>query len=150
MESLFDIDCAQEMKQRLSRLTPEHPRLWGKMNAAEMLAHCSKGLQLAAGEICPPRPMIGRILGPIVKPMALREGVPMRKNSPTVREFIIVEAGGFDSERTLLNARIGRFAAAGPAGCTARPHPFFGRLTPDEWSMLMWKHLDHHLRQFGV
>lgn len=43
-----------------------------------------------------------------------------------------------------------RFAAAGPKGCTTHPHTFFGRLTPEEWATLMYKHLDHHLRQFGV
>ena len=45
---------------------------------------------------------------------------------------------------------IDRFAAAGPKGCTTHPHSFFGPLTPDEWAILMYKHLDHHLRQFGV
>jgi LPS sulfotransferase NodH len=49
-----------------------------------------------------------------------------------------------------LGALIERFAAAGLAGCTMHPHSFFGRLTPQEWAVLMYKHLDHHLRQFGV
>jgi LPS sulfotransferase NodH len=45
---------------------------------------------------------------------------------------------------------IDRFVAAGPKGCTTHPHSFFGRLTAEEWAILMYKHLDHHLRQFGV
>jgi len=49
-----------------------------------------------------------------------------------------------------LAGLIDRFAAGGPAGCTQHPHSFFGPLTPDEWAILMYKHLDHHLRQFGV
>jgi len=150
LENLFNLDCAEEIKGRLAHLTLEHSRRWGKMNAAEMLAHCSKGLQMAAGEIRPPRVTIGRFLGPIVKPIALREGVPMRKNSPTAQVFIIVDAVDFETERKRLIAQIDRFVAAGPAACTSHPHPFFGRLSPDEWSVLMWKHLDHHLRQFGV
>ncbi|HVN94422.1 MAG TPA: DUF1569 domain-containing protein [Terracidiphilus sp.] len=150
MESLFDAGCAEGMKQRLSRLKPDQPRQWGKMNAGQMLAHCSKGLRMATGEIRAPRPLMGRILGPIVKPMALREGVPMHKNSPTSRELVIGEPIDFEAERAQLIALIDRFGAAGAAGCTDHPHPFFGRLTADEWSMLMWKHLDHHLRQFGV
>jgi hypothetical protein len=55
-----------------------------------------------------------------------------------------------DTERQRLCKMIDRFAAAGPQGCTAHPHSFFGRLTPEEWSMWMYKHLDHHLQQFGV
>jgi transposase InsO family protein len=45
---------------------------------------------------------------------------------------------------------IDRFVAAGPKSCTTHPHSFFGPLTPEEWAILMYKHLDHHLRQFGV
>ena len=71
MESLFESGCVDEVQQRLSRLQPDQPRQWGKMNPAQMLAHCSLGLEMAAGEIRPPRALIGRILGPVVKPMAL-------------------------------------------------------------------------------
>ncbi len=53
-------------------------------------------------------------------------------------------------EQHRLSALIDRFAAAGPAGCTTHPHTFFGPLTPQEWAALMYKHLDHHLRQFGA
>jgi len=54
------------------------------------------------------------------------------------------------TERERLRGLIERFTAAGPAGGTMHPHSFFGRLTPEEWATLMYKHLDHHLRQFGV
>ena len=53
-------------------------------------------------------------------------------------------------ERTRLYGMIDRFAAAGPKGCTTHPHTFFGPLTPEQWAILMYKHLNHHLRQFGV
>jgi len=45
---------------------------------------------------------------------------------------------------------VDRFASAGKAGCTTHPHTFFGRMTADEWGILMYKHIDHHLQQFGV
>ncbi len=35
-------------------------------------------------------------------------------------------------------------------GLSKDPHPFFGNLNSEEWDTLNWKHLDHHLRQFGV
>jgi len=150
VENLFDFDCAAEVKQRVAALTPEQQRQWGKMSVAQMLAHCSKGVEMAAGETNPPRAAIGRILGLIVKPMVLRDGEPMRKNSPTIRELITDEAADFDTERARLNRLIDQFRAVGPVGCTSHPHPFFGRLAPEEWAQLMYKHLDHHLRQFGV
>jgi hypothetical protein len=150
MESLFESGCVDEVQQRLSRLQPDQPRQWGTMSPAQMLAHCSLGLQMAAGEIRPPRALIGRILGPIVKPIAFREEEPMRQNSPTSKELVIKGDRDFEIERKRLSDLIDRFAAAGPAGCTAHPHAFFGSLTPDEWAVLMYKHLDHHLRQFGA
>jgi len=151
MKSLFEPSCVQEVKQRLSELSPGHQRQWGKMNAAQMLAHCSLGLEMAAGEIRPPRAFVGRILGPVIKPMALRDEEPMRRNSPTSKELVVFgDDRDFETERKRLSELIDRFAAAGAAGCTSHPHAFFGSLTPDEWAVLMYKHLDHHLCQFGA
>ena len=151
MKSLLEAACVQEIKRRLAALSPGHERHWGKMNPAQMLAHCSLSLEMAAGEIRPPRALMGRVLGPVIKPMALRDDEPMRRNSPTMKELIVIgEDRDFETERRRLNGLIDRFAAAGAAGCTSHPHAFFGALTADEWAVLMYKHLDHHLRQFGV
>lgn len=138
------------MKQRLEHLRPDSQRLWGRMNPAQMLAHCSAGMEMAAGQIRPPRALIGRIIGRIVKPIALRDKEPMRRNSPTAKELVVNDERDFGAERDRLCRLIDRFAMAGPAGCTAYPHSFFGSLTPDEWAILIYKHLDHHLRQFGA
>jgi hypothetical protein len=151
MKTLFEPACVQEVKQRLSALSSGHQRQWGKMNSAQMLAHCSLGLEMAAGEIRPPRALVGRILGPVIKPMALRDEEPMRRNSPTSKELLVIgEDRDFEVERKHLSELIDRFVAAGSAGCTSHPHAFFGSLSPDEWAILMYKHLDHHLRQFGA
>lgn len=151
MEDLFNFDCAEGIKQRLSRLTLDQQREWGKMTPAQMLAHCSLGLQMASGEIRPKRALIGRVLGPVIKPMALRDGEPMRRNSPTMKELIVIgDPRDFEAEKKRLIGLIDQFVAAGSAGCTSHPHAFFGSLSPHEWAVLMYKHLDHHLRQFGV
>jgi LPS sulfotransferase NodH len=93
---------------------------------------------------------LGRILGAIVKPMVLKDGEPMRRNSPTAKTLVVADERDLGTERMRLFGLIDRFAAAGPKGCTTHPHSFFGRLTPNEWAALMYKHLDHHLRQFGA
>jgi len=75
------------------------------------------------------------------------------KPAGTYRENIAGEHCGalhLGTERERLSGLIDKFAAGGAAGCTKNPHSFFGRLTPEEWAILMYKHLDHHLRQFGV
>ena len=150
MKNLFDAATAEEIRQRLGRLAPDSVRLWGKMNAAQAVAHCSLGLEAALGDRRPQRMLVGRILGRFVKPMALGNEEPMRRNSPTMKELVVRDERDLGTERERLRGLIDRFAAAGPAGCTGHPHSFFGRLTPEEWAELMYKHLDHHLRQFGV
>jgi hypothetical protein len=150
VKNLFDPSTAEEIKIRLAQLKPDSPRQWGKMSAAQAVAHCSKGLEMATGDLRPPRVFIGRILGPIIKPLALKNDEPMRKNSPTAPSLVVADDRSLETERQKLRELIDRFTQAGPQACTTHPHAFFGRLTPDEWSILMYKHLDHHLRQFGV
>lgn len=150
MRHLFEAGAVAEVKERLRRLRPDSERQWGKMNAAQAVAHCAGGLELALGERRPPRLLIGRLIGWVVKPLALGNDAPMRRNSPTVPEIEVADARDLEIERERLLALIDRVAAAGPAGCTTHPHSFFGRLTPQEWGVLMYKHLDHHLRQFAV
>jgi len=150
MKQLSDAGLAAELKQRLQRLQSTSQRQWGKMTAAQAVAHCAVGMEMALGDIVLPRLLIGRLIGRMVKPLALGNEKPMQRNSPTAPALIIADDRDLDAERRRLSVLVDRFAAAGPAGYTTHPHPFFGPLTPDEWAILMYKHLDHHLRQFGV
>jgi hypothetical protein len=150
MKNLFEAARVDEVKQRIAQLRPDSVRQWGTMNPAQALEHCSRGVETALGDKKPPRMFIGRILGPIVKPKVMGNDEPLRRNSPTAKILIVQDERDLETERTRLRWLIDRFVSAGPAGCTSHPHAFFGRLTPDEWAILMYKHLDHHLRQFGV
>jgi hypothetical protein len=150
MKNLFEPARVAEVKQRVAQLQPESQHLWGRMNAPQAVAHCSGGLEMALGDKRLPRKFAGILLGRIVKPLALKDDEPMRRNSPTAEGLIVQDERDLAMERERLCGLIDRFAAAGPQGCTTHPHSFFGRLTPDEWAILMYKHLDHHLRQFGV
>lgn len=150
MKTLFESDNVEKVKQRLGALRPDSPRQWGKMSAPQMLAHCAIGLETAVGDRRPPRMFIGRILGGMVKSRELGTDAPFRRNSPTAPFMMIADEREFESERSRLRALIDRFAAGGAPGCTSHPHTFFGKLTPDEWGVLMYKHLDHHFRQFSA
>jgi Protein of unknown function (DUF1569) len=150
MKNLFEVARAEEIKKRMAELRPESERQWGKMTAAQAVAHCSGGMEFALGDKKPPRMFAGRIIGGLIKPKVLGDDEPMHRNSPTVKGLVVQDDRDLGKERERLCGLIDRFAATGPKGCTAHPHSFFGRLTPDEWAILMYKHLDHHLRQFGV
>ena len=65
-------------------------------------------------------------------------------------DYYRIDERDLGKERDQLSGLIDKFAAGGAAGCTRNPHSFFGKMTPEEWAILMYKHLDHHLRQFGV
>ncbi len=113
-----------------------------------MLAHCSKALEMATGEKNLPRVFIGRILGGLFKKNFSNEK-PFNKNGPTDKTFKITGQRNFEIEQQKVKDFIQKFQTGGEGKCTTYPHPFFGKLTPTEWSIGMYKHLDHHLRQFG-
>ncbi len=151
MKNLYEAASVQEVKERVAQLRPDSERLWGTMNPAQAAAHCSAGLELAVGDRIAPKVAFPlRIIGRIIKPMALGNNEPMRRNSPTTKDLIVQDERNLGTEQRRLCGLIDRFSSAGPEGCTMHPHSFFGRLTPGEWAELMYKHLDHHLRQFGA
>ena len=150
MKNLFEAARVEEVKERIAQLRPDSERQWGKMSPAQAVAHCSVGLEWAVGDKIPRRMLLGRIIGGMVKSKVLGNDEPMRRNSPTVKDLVVGDERDLGAERTRLRGLIDRFALAGPKGCTKHPHSFFGKLTPEEWATLMYKHVDHHLRQFGV
>jgi uncharacterized protein DUF1569 len=150
VKNLFEAATVEEVKERLVQLRPESERQWGKMNPAQMLAHCSATMGMAMGKVTPPRILIGRLLGPLAKKSLIVNGTPMRRNSMTEKSCLVTDERDFLVERQGLRESMDRFATGGPGVCTKHPHFFFGPLTPVEWAVLMYQHLDHHLRQFGV
>lgn len=149
MKTLYEAATVDEVQQRLAQLRPNNERLWGKMDAAQMMAHCSAWVDMAAGLDNPPRVLVGYIFGRMAKSTVLNEE-PIRRNMPTAKSLIKADKQDFAVERLRLQEGINRFAAGGPEKCTKHPHSFFGPMTPVEWATMAYKHLDHHLRQFGV
>lgn len=149
MKSLFEPAGLQEVVDRLNRITPESTRQWGTMTVDQMLAHCNGALDMGSGAISPKRVFIGRIIGPLFRANYSNEK-PFSPSSPTSQELKVESPRDFQREKDLLRVKISQFAAAGEAGVTKHPHPFFGPLSPREWGIGMYKHLDHHFRQFGA
>ncbi|MBL8896839.1 MAG: DUF1569 domain-containing protein [Planctomycetes bacterium] len=149
MPSLFSRADLDALISRIERLPAEQRPLWGKMNTAQMLAHCRAPLRVATGQQKLKRTLIGLLFGRLAKRQLLR-AAPFAKNLPTDRSFLFSDANDTQLERDALIDELRRFHAGGVAGLSKDPHPFFGPLTPEEWDTLQWKHLDHHLRQFGV
>ena len=134
---------------RVRSLRPDSPRQWGKMDSAQMLAHCQVGLRLALGEMKLKRALIGYLFGGMAR-RKLLSPEPWGRNLPTAPEFKIKGSGDFAREREALVGLLERFGDGGPEVLTKEPHPFFGKLSSAEWDVLQWRHVDHHLRQFGA
>jgi Protein of unknown function (DUF1569) len=153
LKNLFDPTLAAETKQRITQLQPHSQPLWGTMTVAQTLAHCTSGIEMATGVINPKRaPFPAPVLGLLIKPLIFGNDKPMRRNSPSSPELFSTDPipSDFEQERGRLLAAINRFAHEGAPCCSRHPHPFFGPLQPQQWAILMYKHIDHHLRQFGV
>jgi hypothetical protein len=130
-------------------LRPDAQRQWGKMNVAQMLAHNSAWLEMASGGHSLPWTFMGHIFGRMVKKSFLGEA-PIRRNIGTMKSLLVEDDRQFSVEKDRLIDWISRFSFGGPEKCTKKPHSFFGPMTPDEWARLAYKHLDHHLQQFGA
>ena len=149
MKNLFQHEAVEEIASRIDTLQPASQRQWGKMDVAQMMAHCSAALDMAAGRINPPRTLIGRLIGRMVKPVYTNEK-PFSPNSPTDKALVVTGQRDFAHEQEQLKGKIRQFQTGGETQCTRHPHPFFGAPTPQQWSRGMYKHPDHHLRQFGA
>ena len=149
MKTLYQKEVVDEIINRVNKLSPNTQHQWGKMSVEQMLAHCSVGMQTATGEKFLQSGFFLKLIGPLFKSQTTNDK-PFRKESPTHPGFIIGSTEGFGKEKQKMVGLINKFHQGGEAKCTTNPHSFFGKLTPKEWSSLMYKHLDHHLRQFGV
>jgi hypothetical protein len=149
MRTLFNQTDNEELLQRIDHLTVNSKAIWGKMNVAQMMAHCQQPIRVAFGLSESGRTLIGRLFGNIVKKQLLSDR-PWRKSLPTDKTFVIADSRDFEKEKENLKKLVRKFSTDGPGALSKRPHPFFGKMSEEEWGRMSWKHLDHHLQQFGV
>lgn len=146
MYNLFDKENAAEVLSRIEQLKPDTQARWGKMRVDQMLAHCSAALGMSMSQQKYPRSFIGILFGKMAKKSFVNQE-PFRQNLPTDKRFMVANPEEFEKERAKLVALVKQFNRNSLSG---HPHAFFGKLTAEEWSIGMHKHLDHHLQQFGV
>jgi hypothetical protein len=149
MQNLFDADTYDGTIYRLNQLTPDSTGLWGKMKVSQMLAHCKAAFKVPLAERKLSRAFIGILIGWAFKSKLYNES-PWLKNLPTAPDFKITDERIFDKEKKELRELIDRFHTIEPEKVSRQTHPMFGKLTAEQWGQAMYKHLDHHFRQFGV
>ncbi|MEO5945383.1 MAG: DUF1569 domain-containing protein [Chitinophagaceae bacterium] len=146
IKNLYDDSVKQEIIDRITKLTPASETKWGKMNVSQMLHHCQLPVLAAYGTIKPRGNFFLRLLGPMFKSVLYNEN-PYKQGLPTDKMYIITDEKDFEKEKTELLNLVEKFSES---AVTKLPHPVFGKLSKEQWSKATWKHLDHHLKQFGV
>jgi hypothetical protein len=147
MKSIFVITDNDEIIERINKLTPETKAIWGKMTVDQMLKHTNEALVVAFGEKELRINFLMKFLGKMMKNKIFNS--EFKKSSPTAPEFIFREKYDFDSSKKDLIRNFSRFRV-GEQSITLTNHPFWGKMSHEDWNKLMWNHIDHHLRQFGV
>ena len=150
MENIFNANVADKITARIDQLTPDSKPLWGKMSVSKMLAHCNVTYELVYTDKHPkPNGLMKFVLKLLVKSKVVNED-PYKQNGPTAPAFIIKDDMNFDAEKTRLIDHINQTQQHGRAFFDNKESHSFGPLAADEWNNMFYKHLDHHLRQFGV
>lgn len=149
MESLFDKQGNQNIVDRINQLTPITLSQWGKMTVSQMLEHCQQPIKVSFGTLELKPNLISFLFGKSAKRQMLTQP-RFKKSLPTVKEFKITHEPNFEEARKQLIEMVSKYADEGHSAIKVSKHPFFGNMTMEEWDILQWKHLDHHLKQFGV
>jgi hypothetical protein len=148
MKNLFNQTDSAAIIERIEKLQPDARPLWGKMNVPQMLTHCRVTFQVYFDELKLKRGLVGILFGGFAKKKMLHDG-EFSKNLPTAKEFLVADMREFETEKQNLVNIIKRFTSS-PDAHAIKQHPFFGKMNGNEWAVLAYKHMDHHLRQFGV
>ena len=150
MKSLFNEIDYKEIRDRIERLTTTNQQQWGKMNVAQMLAHCSIGFEIVIGKL-PFEDRSNFIMRTLVKKIVLsliKKGF-FGKNQRTFSIYKITGDKDFDTEKARLLENIDSFYKLADRHEIGR-HPYFGDLSKDDWGALQYVHTNHHLMQFSA
>ena len=150
MKNIFESEITSEIVNRINKLTPITLNLWGRMNASQMLAHCNVTYEMVYTNNYPKPSFIKEFILKAVVKKAVVGGTPYQKNGRTAPQFIITNERDFEEEKNLLIGYLIKTQNLGETHFNGKKSHSFGTLTSIEWSNLLYKHIDHHLSQFGV
>jgi hypothetical protein len=150
MKNIFLLADTQETIDRIDKLTPDTKGLWGKMTVAQMLAHCNVSYEFVYdNKHAKPGPFKRFLLKVFVKNAVIGDK-PYKRNLPTAPEFLQKEEKNFEKERSRLIDYLRKTQILGEVHFDGKDSQSFGNLSKSQWNTMFYKHLDHHLTQFGV
>lgn len=150
MKTIFNEENNKELVSRIANLKEDSERNWGKMNVSQMLVHCQKPLEVADKKLIIKRNIFSYLFGAMMKKKLIDNGEDFKQNLPTSKQFKMESDFDFKKEQKLLINMVQSLGQKGENAIKMKIHPFFGKMAPNELGILFYKHLDHHLKQFGV
>ena len=150
LPNIFTKEVAEGVIDRINSLITNSQPLWGKMSVAQMFAHCCVTYEMVYTDKHPkPGFLMGFILKTFIKKAVVTDK-PYPKNSKTAPAFLVSNEKDFESEKKRLIDYIRETQVLGAYIFDGKMSHSFGLLSANEWNNMMYKHLDHHLKQFGV
>jgi len=151
LPNIFSQEVTEEIVERINQLTPDTQPTWGKMTVSQMLAHCNVPYRYVYESVQFKKPnfLMAWALKKFVKKAVTNE-IPYKKNTGTAPDFIIKGERDFEKEKENLIYNIRKVQAEGGAAFDQKESFSFGVLSTQEWNNMFYKHLNHHLTQFGV
>lgn len=146
MKTVYDQDTRDELIRRINSIDENSRAQWGKMKVYQMVKHCRLWEEMMLGKKNYNRVFLGRIFGKMALRTMLKNEDPMGRNAPSIPELIIKDDGDVSIEKLKWIALLEEHAQAWAPDLV---HPFFGKLSKDQIGYLVYKHGDHHLRQFN-
>lgn len=148
--NIYAEDYTNEVIQRINNLTPETKPDWGKMSVDQMLAHLNVAYDMSFTEKYTKPNAVAKFFLKLMVKKAVVGPKPYPKNGRTAPVFIITDERNFQEEKKKLIDYIEKVRDLGEAHFEGRDSHSFGALTSNEWNVLFGKHIEHHLKQFGV
>lgn len=148
MRSIFQPSACEEVLARLDRLLPESPQKWGRMGAPEVLPHLADGLRQALGEI-PAKPVKSPLAVFPVNWLLIHVLPWPKGKAKSPGEFLKRKPTRWEADLSECKRLVKAVHLRGPHADWPTS-PTFGRISGASWGVLAYRHLDHHLRQFGA
>lgn len=151
IKNIFEKEVSDEIINRINQLSSNQKAIWGTMSVDKMLAHCNVTYDYTYNPEKFKKPSAFKkfLLKNLIKKFVVSDKA-YKPNGRTAPDFIITEDKNFDNEKSLLIENINKTQQLGANHFDNKENFSFGKMTTNEWNTMFYKHLDHHLRQFGV
>ncbi len=150
MQDIFSTQTIANLEARINQIDNDSTAAWGKMTPYQMVKHCLLNEELMLRKTLYKRRFLGRLFGKIALKANIKDDGPMGKNSPTHPDLVITEQGDVNSIKQRWIELLREYPKMKEGAYAGFVHPFFGKMSREQIARFAYKHVDHHLTQFGV